>query len=56
VRRANIVENPLLRRDPVSEPRAQTAAPADRAVADLGLDMDYDELMRYFDNLKESNA
>ena len=48
VRRANVVENPLLRAK--SDPEGRQAA------SELGLGMDYDELMRYFDSLKESNA
>lgn len=53
VRRANIVENPLLRGQ--NQEQAEPCRAAEPA-SELGLGMDYDELMRYFDGLKESTA
>ncbi|KAJ3642646.1 hypothetical protein Zmor_025409 [Zophobas morio] len=52
VKRATIVGNPMF-----SSSETATAPPADLpGLDDLQLDMDYDQIMHYFDNLKESNA
>ncbi|KAJ3622259.1 hypothetical protein MTP99_002780 [Tenebrio molitor] len=51
VKRATIVGNPMFSAE------NNTATPADLpGLDDLQLDMDYDQIMHYFDNLKESNA
>lgn len=52
VKKATIVGNPMY-----STEENSTALPADLPVLDdLQLDMDYEQIMHYFENLKESNA
>lgn len=46
VKRATIVGNPMYSSQEQEE----------MALDDLNLGMDYDQIMQYFDNLKESNA
>ncbi|CAH1154164.1 unnamed protein product [Phaedon cochleariae] len=55
VKRATIVGNPMFRADDdILETNKTTAELAN--IDDLQLDMDYDQIMHYFENLKESNA
>lgn len=57
IKRATIVGNPMFSSfaDNSSSGNGQKT---DESVAldDLNLDMDYNQIMQYFDNLKESNA
>ncbi|CAH0554668.1 unnamed protein product [Brassicogethes aeneus] len=54
VKRATIVGNPMFSAsDNVTEPTNVQDLPG---LDDLQLDMDYDQIMNYFENLKESNA
>ncbi|KAL3270215.1 hypothetical protein HHI36_009271 [Cryptolaemus montrouzieri] len=55
VKRATIIGNPMFSSN--DENQTTSAIPADLpGLDDLQLDMDYDQIMHYFENLKESNA
>lgn len=60
VKRAAIVGNPMFSADDTGENKTGSApgeTPADLpGLDDLQLDMDYEQIMHYFENLKESNA
>uniref|UniRef100_A0AAR5PLA1 Uncharacterized protein n=2 Tax=Dendroctonus ponderosae TaxID=77166 RepID=A0AAR5PLA1_DENPD len=53
VKRATVVGNPMCRTNQASENEPEGVAPGE--LPDH-LGVDYDQIMRYFDNLKESNA
>lgn len=53
MKKATIVGNPMFSMSG-STSRAQTEDVV--GLEDLNLGMDYDQIMQYFDNLKESNA
>ncbi|KAG5868104.1 hypothetical protein JTB14_034634 [Gonioctena quinquepunctata] len=55
VKRATIVGNPMFSADDNNTEVNKTTAELP-SLDDLQLDMDYDQIMRYFENLKESNA
>lgn len=53
VKRATIVGNPMFSLDGNDSSNTQQDVVG---LEDLNLGMDYDQIMQYFDNLKESNA
>lgn len=53
IKRATIVGNPMFSNNVSHERRTQEEV---ASLDDLNLGMDYDQIMQYFHNLKESNA